>query len=114
MEYKQAILVRTDLNMSRGKLSAQVGHAAVEAALTSNSRKVSEWRRQGMKKVVLKVNSLRELNTLEKRAKKAGLTTALITDAGHTELKPGTVTCLGLGPDLEEKINKISGQLKAL
>ena len=37
---------------------------------------------------------------------------ALIKDAGHTVVEPGTITCLGAGPDLEDKIDKITGKLK--
>ncbi len=111
--YKQAILVRSDLNMSAGKIAAQVAHASLEAAL--KSRKVlAAWRREGAKKVILKVSSKKELLDYEKKAKNSSLVSALITDAGFTEIPSGTVTCLGIGPDKEEKIDKVSGKLSAL
>ncbi|MEM4267712.1 MAG: peptidyl-tRNA hydrolase Pth2 [Candidatus Woesearchaeota archaeon] len=108
---KQVILVRQDLNLPKGKLSAQVAHASLEAALKGPKEKLEKWRNEGMKKVVLKVSGLDELNLYHKKARDAGLTTALITDAGHTVLKPGTVTCLGIGPDIEEKIDLVTGNL---
>ena len=51
---------------------------------------------------------------LQKSARKAKLETALIKDAGKTEVKPGTVTALGIGPCLEEEIDRITGHLKML
>ena len=47
-------------------------------------------------------------------AEDIGLKTALITDAGRTVLELGTITCLGIGPDLEEKIDKVSGKLNMM
>ncbi len=111
---KQVILVRKDLKLSKGKLATQVAHASVDATLKSNKLKVLTWRLQGMKKVVLKVENLKELLKYKKLAEKEKLKTALIKDAGKTELKPGTITCLAIGPDKEEKIDKITGDLKII
>lgn len=113
-EYKQVILVRLDLKLSKGKLSAQVAHASVEATLKSDNEKVKAWQKKGMKKIVLKVKDLDELLQYKKQAEDNKLKTALIIDAGKTELKPGTITCLAIGPDKEEEIDKITGKLKAL
>lgn len=114
MGYKQVILVRADLKLPKGKLGAQCAHASVEAALKSSREVVDEWRSEGGKKVVLKVGSLEELRRFKAAAEKEKLVTALITDAGHTAIPAGTVTCLGIGPDKEEKIDKVTGQLKIL
>lgn len=113
-EYKQVILVRQDLKLTKGKMSAQVSHASVEALLKSHKDDVIKWREQGMKKAVLKIADEKELLEYKRKAEDAGLVTALITDAGHTQLKPGTITCLGIGPDKAEKIDKITGQLKLI
>lgn len=112
--YKQVILVRMDLGMSKGKLAAQVSHGSVEAVLRSHKDDITKWRDQGMKKVVLKVADLKELIDYKNRCEDAGIVTAMITDAGHTELVPGTVSCLGVGPDVEEKIDSVTGKLKML
>ena len=111
-EYKQVILVRMDLKLSRGKMAAQVSHASVEALLKSHKDDITEWRGQGMKKVILKVNDERELLDYKKMAEDAHLACALIIDAGRTELEPGTLTCLGIGPDKAEKVDAITGKLK--
>ena len=112
MAYKQVILVREDLKLPKGKMSAQVAHASLEAALKSDKKIVAGWRESGAKKVVLKVNDLDELLKYKDLCKSEKLKTALIKDAGHTVVEPGTITCLGIGPDKEYKIDKITGKLK--
>ena len=109
---KQAILIRKDLKLPKGKLAAQAAHASTESLLKSHKDDISKWRSQGMKKVVLKVENKSELLKYKNMADDAGLVNALITDAGRTVVEPGTVTCLGIGPDKEEKIDKVTGRLK--
>ena len=114
MPYKQVILVREDLNLPKGKLSAQVAHAAVDASSKSDKKNIDLWKKGGGKKVVLKVNDEKELFKYKQMAEDNGLKTALINDAGHTVVEPGTITCLGIGPDLEEKIDSVTGKLKMM
>ena len=114
MELKQVILIRQDLKLSRGKTAAQASHASVECLLRSNKDLVQDWRRQGMKKVILKVKDKKELIKYKNLADDANLSACLITDAGHTEVEPGTITCLGIGPDDEEKIDRVTGELQML
>jgi len=112
MSYKQVILVRQDLKLPKGKLSVQCSHASVQAVLKSHKDDIEKWRSDGMKKVVLKVKDREELMKYKAMAEDNGLVTALITDAGRTVVEPGTVTCLGIGPDKEKKIDKVTGKLK--
>jgi PTH2 family peptidyl-tRNA hydrolase len=100
--------------MPPGKLSAQVAHASVEAVHNSSKDKLDGWKSQGSKKVVLKVKDLSELLEYHKKAKIEKLKTALITDAARTYFKETTITCLAIGPDSEEKIDKVTSKLKML
>ncbi len=111
---KQVIVVRTDLKLGKGKLAAQVAHASIASFLKAGFFTKRKWLSEGMKKVVLKVGSEKELLKLYEKAKKKHLPCALIRDAGLTQLKPGTVTALGIGPAEEEKIDEITGKLKLL
>jgi PTH2 family peptidyl-tRNA hydrolase len=113
-DYKQVILVRKDLKLSKGKMSAQVAHASTDALLKSHKDEINAWKDQGMKKIVLGVADEKEMLKIKQDAEDAGLSVALIADAGRTELAPGTITCLGIGPDVEEKIDKITGHLKLI
>jgi|TARA_Y100000310_G_C20601814_1_gene773437 PTH2 family peptidyl-tRNA hydrolase len=111
---KQVILIRQDLKLSKGKLAVQVAHASVEATLKSSKLKVKKWKEEGMKKVVLKVKDKSELFKYKKLSSDAGLINAVIKDAGKTEVKPGTVTCMAVGPDKEESIDYVTDKLKML
>jgi peptidyl-tRNA hydrolase, PTH2 family len=113
-DLKQVILVRADLKLPKGKLAAQVGHACIDAAFGSPKEVVKKWRDQGMKKIVLKVADEKELLEYERKCQDAGLVTSLIIDAGHTTVKPGTITCVGIGPGPTEKIDRITGRLKMM
>ena len=112
MPYKQVILVREDLKLPKGKLAVQSSHASVDATLKSDRRIVDLWKKEGGKKIVLKVKDEKELLHYRQLAEDSGLKTALVIDAGHTVVEPGTKTCVGIGPDFEEKIDRISGKLR--
>jgi PTH2 family peptidyl-tRNA hydrolase len=114
---KQAIVVRTDLRMGKGKLAAQVAHASLSTADLARQRKpgwYEKWKDEGQAKIVLKVESEEAIRDLSQRAKAAGLPAVLIEDRGLTQLEPGTVTCLGIGPGPEEELDRITGKLKLL
>jgi PTH2 family peptidyl-tRNA hydrolase len=114
MDHKQLILVRHDLGLPKGKLAAQAAHASVEAVLRADKTAVKHWRDEGMAKIVLKVADEKELIAMVQRGKDAGFTTALITDAGHTVVEPGTRTCAAIGPAPSEQLDRHFGTLKLL
>ncbi|ELZ27121.1 peptidyl-tRNA hydrolase [Halogeometricum pallidum JCM 14848] len=108
---KQAIVARADLGMGRGKLAAQVAHASLSAYEDTDRKARTEWKGSGQKKVVLKANGEDELFRLADDAERQGLPHAIIRDAGHTQLEPGTVTCLAVGPGRDELVDKVTGDL---
>jgi peptidyl-tRNA hydrolase, PTH2 family len=110
-ELKQVIIIRADLKLPKGKAAAQSAHASVEATLNSSQDNVNRWRAEGMKKIVVKAQDEQELLTLWQRAKTHKLVASLITDAGKTYVAPGTKTALAIGPDKEELIDKVTGEL---
>ena len=113
-EYKMVIVIRTDIKLSPGKMAAQVAHAAVNCSFSAKKNHTKwfrKWYDEGQRKVVLKVSGLKELRELHMDARGNDLPNSLITDAGHTELPPGTVTCLGIGPAPGNLVDKVSGSL---
>ena len=116
-EFKQVLVVRTDLKMSRGKIAVQAAHAAVSAAEESRKHKPTAWRKwlwEGQKKVAVKVSGEPALLALREKAEKAGLPVHLIRDRGLTELPPGTVTALGIGPARADAVDKLTRDLSLL
>lgn len=117
LHYKQAIIVRKDIKMGKGKLAAQVAHASLLAAEEVRSKDkdiYNSWINEGQAKIVLKVDSLEELLSLKEEAERLGLVAKLVRDAGLTQLEQGTITCLGIGPARSDVIDKVTGRLKLL
>ena len=111
---KQVIVVRTDIKLGKGKLAAQVAHASVESFLRTPEKDQKKWLSENQKKVVLKVKNEEALIEIFDKAKRAGLPSTLIQDAGLTQIPPGTKTAVGIGPAEEEKIDRITGNLSLL
>jgi peptidyl-tRNA hydrolase, PTH2 family len=113
-EYKQVLVFRADLKLSKGKLAAQAGHAAVSAAEEARKRHRTWWEAwlfEGQRKIAIKVKNENELTELESQAKEMDLPNALIVDRGLTEIPEGTVTCLGIGPAPEGLMDRLTGKL---
>jgi len=140
-EVKQVIVVRKDLNMGKGKIAAQVAHASMKVLLdrmtftdvslttpsSSNPRFVDmsmiiskssslyDWLNGPFTKVVVSVNSIDELLELQIKADNMNIRHSIITDAGRTEFHgEPTITCIAIGPDESDKIDKITGDLPLL
>lgn len=111
---KQVIVIRGDLKLSRGKLAVQVAHAAIIGYLRSDPNVRRKWLDEGQKKVVLQVKTLEELMEIKYKAENDGLVTGVVQDAGLTEIPPGTITAVVIGPDEDKKIDRITGNLPLL
>lgn len=125
-EHKQVIVLRKDLNMRKGKMAAQAAHASMAAILNQGNyddsiftlvldERIKPWLTGRFKKIVVSVNSESELKQVYEAAKAAGLITAYIVDSGLTEFGGvPTPTAVAVGPDTEEKVNAICGNLPLL
>lgn len=115
--FKQVIVVRTDIKMGKGKLAVQVAHAAISAleeAKKKHREWVEIWLNEGQKKVVLRASSLKELLDIYDKAREIDLPVVIIEDRGLTQLEPGTITTVGIGPAPENLLDNITGKLKLL
>lgn len=108
------IFINKGLGMSPGKIAAQAGHAAVEAALiscpwtehhygpgwhTSREDRLPLWDawRQGLHyaKYVMEARDSEHLLLIEKYLLERRVSCKLIIDEGHTEVAPISATALG-------------------
>ncbi len=116
-EIKQVIIVRTDIEMSKGKTAAQVAHASLMSyfeAERMNKDIAKEWLDTGEKKIVLKAENEDDLLKLYMAFKFKKIPTAIVSDAGLTEIPPGSKTALGVGPWKSPEIDFYTKTLKLL
>jgi len=113
MALKQVIVVRSDLKMGKGKIAAQCAHASIEAIQKTGTAVFEGWYSNGMKMVVLRIESKKELLDLYELAKKR-YPAGLVKDAGLTQVNPGEPTCIAIGPADEQDIDRITGKLRLL
>lgn len=114
---KQIIILRKDLKMGKGKLVAQGAHASVAAACEAKDKNpewFEKWIEEGFPKIALRAENLEELLEAYTSAIDANLPVAIIEDFGLTQLEPGTVTAIAIGPAPAEKVDKIGKKFKLL
>lgn len=126
-DVKQVIVVRKDLNMRKGKIAAQVAHAAMKFLVDNNEAERSDemiiklkpeeamWLSGSFKKVVVGVDSEEALRQLIFQAELEDIEVHPIVDDGRTEFNGvPTLTCAAFGPCAAAKIDKITGNLKLI
>ncbi len=100
--------------MGKGKACSQVAHGSLHAykiALKKFPEKVHQWEKEGEKKIILKADE-NELLRIYEESLSLNLPVALIRDAGLTQVEPGTITALAIGPYDEDILDKLTGHLK--
>jgi peptidyl-tRNA hydrolase len=115
LRYKMVIVARADLKMTTGKIAAQVGHAVLAAyktALVQHPTDVEAWESIGQMKVVVRCESEKELMAVYNNARKMGLVSEYIQDAGRTQVEPGSITVCAVGPGRSDLIDQVTGHLK--
>lgn len=132
-ETKQVIVMRTDLNMRKGKMVAQGCHAAMKVLVdrfaweepSQDGASVSvtltfdtpifTWLKGRFTKICVKAKSEPELLDIFEAAERAGIPCALIEDCGLTEFHgQPTKTCCAVGPWWADEIDRITGHLELL
>jgi PTH2 family peptidyl-tRNA hydrolase len=112
---KMVLVVRTDLKMGKGKAAAQCCHAALAAYKKAKANYpliLKNWERGGQAKVTVKTETEDDLLTIMAMAKSLGLVTAIIQDAGRTQIEAGSKTVVAVGPGPESIIDQVTSHLK--
>ncbi|KAI1095489.1 PTH2-domain-containing protein [Rostrohypoxylon terebratum] len=124
-ECKLVLVVRTDLGMTKGKIAAQCSHATLACYKTltkaasrnpssPEAKLLQRWERRGQAKIAVQVKSEDELLELMGKARSLGITSEVIQDAGRTQIDPGSLTVLGVGPAPKSLVDQVTGGLKLL
>eukprot|EP01026_Neomeris_dumetosa_P077144 TRINITY_DN8310_c0_g1_i2.p2 TRINITY_DN8310_c0_g1~~TRINITY_DN8310_c0_g1_i2.p2 ORF type:complete len:230 (+),score=34.41 TRINITY_DN8310_c0_g1_i2:45-692(+) len=115
---KVIFLIRTDLQMSKGKVASQVGHAAIamyKRMYKRSKETVKSWEEYGASKIALRLESETELFSIKESAQKRGVPVQIVVDSGKTgteSIKPGTRTVMVMGPAPQSILGEITGHLK--
>lgn len=132
MKVKQVIAVRKDLDMTYGKIAAQVAHAAIKvffdrmsldlvsdnfklyrAKIEHITEPMKNWMIDSFTKVVVWINSEDELWELLKKAHSLKIPYAVMIDGGIPKIGDKKApTCIAIGPDYSDEIDKVTGKLE--
>jgi len=98
-QYIMYILVNKSLNMNKGKIASQVGHAVqkvTEYCLINDKELYDNYCKNSYAKVVLKVPNEELLLQILEELK--GLHKSYVVDEGRTQINPDSVTAIGFNP----------------
>lgn len=115
--HKMVIVVRKDLNMRKGKIAAQVGHA-VQYYMEDENKNPYEyeyWKNSGSTKIVVGCSNLDELMEIYRTAKDSLIPAYIVVDFGLTEFNnKRTITCVAIGPGISYHVDNITSELSLL
>jgi PTH2 family peptidyl-tRNA hydrolase len=110
-DYKQVILIRKDLEMSRGKLAVQINHATAMAVMRADRKTQERWMQNGIKVVIVGIDTLEEMVELDyKLQAERSIPHFMATDLGTTEFNRPEITALAVGPAPAKMINKYTSK----
>ena len=75
---------------------------------------LKRWEQRGQAKIAVQIKSQDEMLELMGKARSLGVTAEVIADAGRTQIDPGSLTVLGVGPAPKSLVDQITGHLKLL
>lgn len=124
-ELKQVILIRKDLELSKGKIAAQVAHASMAVFFNKMqnvpggkvlrlTRHERSWIDGRFTKIVKGVKNESQLLDVYQKALSMNIDCAIIKDAALTELSEPAFTAVAIGPDDFDKIQKITKRFQLL
>lgn len=90
------------------------GRRCIRKSTEKDPESLKIWQHTGQAKIALKTDSLDEIIEINNNAKKMGLITSMIRDAGRTQIAANSITVLGVGPAPKDIIDKVTGHLKLL
>jgi len=115
-EYKQVLITCKELKMSKGKIVAQCAHVAVKAAINALNYCpdiYNKWNLEGYKKIALVVETQDELVSIYELVKDK-IPSAIVVDAGLTQIEPNSITAIAIGPWLSKAIDMVTKGLRLL
>ncbi|KAJ1967600.1 hypothetical protein IWQ62_001754 [Dispira parvispora] len=114
-DLKLVLVIRKDLEMSKGKVAAQCCHATLgcyQRINKTNPKMLQAWEYTGQAKVTVKCDDEKDMLALQEHARSLGLTCYSVRDAGRTQIPAGSRTVLGIGPGPISLVNQVTGRLK--
>eukprot|EP00948_MAST-09A_sp_MAST-9A-sp1_P000025 g25.t1 len=116
-QLKIMLCIRTDLKMKKGKMIAQACHAAVgcyQRARKYTPKTLKVFEMTGSAKIAVKLPSEEKLFEVLSKAQEAGLNYYVVQDAGRTQVAPGSLTVIGIGPAPRSRVDPITKSFKLM